>query len=37
VAKQPLDGKTIFDAARDAIDAYIAMRLHEDPARRRAS
>jgi hypothetical protein len=32
-----LDGKTIFDAARDAIDAYIATRLHKQSARRRAS
>ena len=33
-----LDGKTIFEAARDAVDAYTAGRLQEPAAsRRRAS
>jgi len=32
-----LDGKTIFEAARDAIDAYTAMRLSAGAPHRRAS
>lgn len=32
-----LDGKTIFEAARDAVDAYTAARLRESQPRRRAS
>jgi hypothetical protein len=33
-----LDGKTIFEAARDAVDAYTAARLRQPTApRRRAS
>lgn len=32
-----LDGKTIFEAARDAIDAYTATRLRRSGPRRRAS
>ena len=32
-----LDGKTIFEAARDAVDAYTATRLRQSPPRRRAS
>jgi hypothetical protein len=33
-----LDGKTIFEAARDAVDAYAAERLQgQAPPRRRAS
>ncbi|HEX4807141.1 MAG TPA: hypothetical protein VFU94_14675 [Conexibacter sp.] len=31
-----LDGKTIFEAARDAVDAYAAARLHDPAPRRRA-
>jgi hypothetical protein len=33
-----LDGTTIFEAARDAVDAYVAARLHDSAvSRRRAS
>jgi hypothetical protein len=32
-----LDDKTIFEAARDAIDAYVAARLQQPAPRRRAS
>jgi len=33
-----LDGKTIFEAARDAVDVYAAQRLQRQaPPRRRAS
>ncbi len=32
-----LDGKTIFEAARDAVDAYAATRVRKPAPRRRAS